>query len=66
MATETQLALAAALADGAVRVVDLTQPLSETHAGAAAPAAVREHARPLPRDDQRVRRRRARVGVVRR
>ena len=29
MATETLTALAAALADGAVRVVDLTQPLSE-------------------------------------
>ena len=32
-----------------MRVVDLTQPLSETHAGAAAPAAVREHARALAR-----------------
>ena len=45
MATEHPRSLATALADGSVRVVDLTQPLSETHARAAAPAAVRQHAR---------------------
>ena len=39
--------LLAALADGSVEVVDLTQPLSETHAGARAARAVRQHAAPL-------------------
>ena len=52
MATDKTLeALALALADGSVRVVDLTQPLSESTPGAAAPAAVRQHARALSRED---------------
>ena len=63
MATESLATLAAALADGSVRVVDLTQPLSETTPVLQLPPPFANTPGAEPRGDQPLRRPRARLGV---
>ncbi len=66
VATDTLTALASALADGSIRVVDLTQPLCERTPVLMLPAAVRQHAGALARGHQPLRRARTGAGRGRR